>query len=103
MLKTDLHNHDGIWGGVGGFLCMYISLKGLCDCRVKNRDWGWYFGQNEIPSGPNETHLGDLYERWAKVLQNWEMYYASDHECIVQEKPKGNTINLCCPSHTDSR
>ena len=28
----------------------------------------WYSGQNEIPSGQNETHLGNLYEKWTNVL-----------------------------------
>ena len=26
----------------------------------------WYSGQNETPSGPNETHLGNLYKKWQK-------------------------------------
>ena len=49
---------------------MYISLKGVCECWVKNRGWWCYSGQNEsqyeTPSGQNETHLGNLYEKWAK-------------------------------------
>ena len=56
------------WGGVGGVLCMYISPKGICDCWVKNRGWGWYSGQNETQSGQSEIHLGNSYEKWAKVL-----------------------------------
>ena len=47
----------GVFGWVEGVLCMYISLKGICKGRVKNRGWGWYSGQNETPSGQNETHL----------------------------------------------
>ena len=40
---------------------MYISPKGVCDSRVKNRGWGWNTGQKE-------THLGNFYAKWAKVL-----------------------------------
>ena len=58
----------GVLGGVGGVLSTYISPKGVCDGWVKNRGWWWYSGRNETPSGQNETHLGNLYERWAKVL-----------------------------------
>ena len=55
----------GVLGGVGGVLCMYISPKGTGYGSVKNRGWGWYSRQNETPSGHNETHLGNLYEKWA--------------------------------------
>ena len=37
-----------------GVLCSYMSSKGMCDCWVKNRGWGWYSGQNEILSGQDE-------------------------------------------------
>ena len=37
-------------GGLGSVLCTYISPKGVRDGRVKNRDWGWYSGQNKTPS-----------------------------------------------------
>ena len=43
----------------GGASCSYISPKGFSD--VKNRGWWWFSGQNE-------THLSNLYEKWAKVL-----------------------------------
>ena len=43
---------------VGVALCKYISLKGVCDDRVKNRGWGWYSGQNETPSGPFVRKVG---------------------------------------------
>ena len=42
--------------------------KRVCDGWVKNRGWWWYSGHNQTPSGQNETHMGDLYEKWAKVL-----------------------------------
>ena len=40
------------------------------DGWVKNRGRGWYSVQYEIASssGQNKTHLGDLSEKWAKVL-----------------------------------
>ena len=47
--------------GSGGVLCMYISPKRGCDGSVKNRGCRWYSGKNEI-------HLGNVYEKWAKVL-----------------------------------
>ena len=56
------------WGGVEDVLCTYISPKGVCDGRVKNRGCWWYSGRIETSSGQNETHLGNLYEKWAKVL-----------------------------------
>ena len=56
------------WGGVWGVLCMYISPKEVCDCRVKNRGWWWYSGQSETLSEQNETHLGNLYKKPAKEL-----------------------------------
>ena len=56
----------GVLGWAWGVLCTYISPKGVCDGCVKNRGWGWYSGQNETPYGQTETHLGNLYEKWAK-------------------------------------
>ena len=29
----------------------------------------WYSGQNETPSGPNETHLGNLYKSGKRALE----------------------------------
>ena len=44
--------------GLECFVCVHVS-KGVCDGGVKNRGRGWYSGQNETPSGHNETHLGN--------------------------------------------
>ena len=55
-------------GGVWGVLWTYISPKGVCEGWVKNRGWWGYSGQSETPSGQNETHLGNLYEKWAEGL-----------------------------------
>ena len=51
------------WSEVGGVLCTYISPTRICDGWVKNRGCWWYSVQNETPSGQNETHLGNLYEK----------------------------------------
>ena len=51
------------WSEVGGVLCTYISPTRVCDGWVKNRGCWWYSVQNETPSGQNETHLGNLYEK----------------------------------------
>ena len=50
----------------------------MCDGRVKNRGRGWYSGQNEAPSGLNETHLGNLYEKWAKVVNHGTQVEGAD-------------------------
>ena len=55
-------------GGVGGVMYTYISQKGVCDCQVKNKGWGWYSGQNEISLEKIRPHLDNLYEKWAKGL-----------------------------------
>ena len=40
---------------------MYVHiLKVKNSCRVKNRGWGWNFGQKETPSGQKETASGRL-------------------------------------------
>ena len=46
----------------------YISQKGVCDCQVKNKGWGWYSGQNEISLEKMRPHLDNLFEKWAKGL-----------------------------------
>ena len=58
----------GVLGRAGGVSCSYISPKGFSDGWVKNRGCWWFSGQNQTPSGQNETHLGNLYKKWAKVL-----------------------------------
>ena len=35
---------------------------------VKDRGWGWKSGQKETASGQKRPHLGNLYEKLAKVL-----------------------------------
>ena len=65
------------WGGLGGVLCTDTSPKGVYDGWVNNRGWGWYSGQNETPSGQMETHLGNLYEKWAQKLWNWKKIQSS--------------------------
>ena len=39
-------------------LCTYISPKGVCDGRVKNRGWGWNSGQKETLSGQFARKVG---------------------------------------------
>ena len=51
--------------GLGVFFVHTNPRKGW------NRGWEWYSGQNETPFEQNETHLGNLYEKWAKALKNW--------------------------------
>ena len=53
-------------------ICTYPQ-KGFVAQAAESRtgvghSWWWYSGQSETPSGQNETHLGNLYEKWAKVL-----------------------------------
>ena len=56
------------WAG-GCFVHLHIpAQEGVCDGWVKNRGWWWYSGQNETLSWQNETHLGNLSVKWAKVL-----------------------------------
>ena len=55
------------WGWLGGVLCKYIFQNWVCDGWVENRGWWWYSGQIETPFGQNETHLGNLYRKWAQV------------------------------------
>ena len=50
--------------GVG--LCAYISPAVWP--LSKEQGLGWYSGQKETRSVHNETHLGNLYAKWAKVL-----------------------------------
>ena len=49
------------WGGLRDTLCRCVlTLKGEYDSKVKNSGWGWFSGQNETPSGQNETYLGNF-------------------------------------------
>ena len=54
---------------VGLWLFVYVHIPKRVVCLLsKEQGLGWYSEQNETPSGQNETHLGHLYEKWAKVL-----------------------------------
>ena len=55
------------WGGrvEGGILCTYISLKGVCDGRVKNGGWGaWIWAKRDpiwaksVKSGQKRSRIG---------------------------------------------
>ena len=48
---------SGVLGLGWGCFVFVLIPEGVCDCWVKNRGWGWYSGQNETPSGQNETIL----------------------------------------------
>ena len=70
------------WGGVGVFCVSTYPKRGLWRLS-KNRGWWRYSGQNETPSGQNETSLGNLYEKWAEVLQNQEKKIQSSDDFRV--------------------
>ena len=52
--------------GWGGVLCLYISPKGVCDGKVKDRGWGWNSGQKETPSSQKETPSGQFIRKVGK-------------------------------------
>ena len=56
-------------GGGGLKRGVYVGTypqKGLCDCRVKNRGWGWNSGQKETPSRQKETPSGQFVQKVGK-------------------------------------
>ena len=62
---TPLQNKGVLeWGGGG--LCTYISPKGVCEGKVKNRGWGWNSGQKETPSSQKETPSGRFIRKVGK-------------------------------------
>ena len=56
--------------GLGVFCVLTYPQKGcvMAKHRTGVGELGMVFWANETPSGQNETHLGYLYEKWAKVL-----------------------------------
>ena len=52
------------WGGVGGRLRTYISQKGVCDSRVKNR-------QNETPTGQYITKMDKIFLESGEKIYSW--------------------------------
>ena len=51
-----------------GILCTYISPRGVCNGRVKNRGLGWDSVQKETPSGQKETPSGQLLRKVGKRI-----------------------------------
>ena len=89
------------WFGVGlGALCTYISPKGVCHCWVMNNCWGWYSGQNEAPSGQNETHLGNVQHLCPVFAQTHQTIWPSIG--ILSEDIAWRESHSCTSSHCQS-
>ena len=54
------------WVGLGMFRVRTYPPKGSVTAELRTGVGGGH--ENETPSGQNETHLGNMYLKWAKVL-----------------------------------
>ena len=81
---------------------MYVHIpERVHGCWVNNRGWEWYSGPIEIPSGQNETHLGNLYEKWQKCSRMGKKFNHKSCNVLLTKlkRPTNyNSISKICPN-----